>query len=67
MIFAADQISVRGLFARLDTLRGAFSGTGDIVPSKGPFSLVIIEQMGMLEGPVGITRQGLRGEAPALR
>ena len=29
---------MRELFARLDILRGEFSGTADLVPSKGPFS-----------------------------
>ena len=58
MIFVGRSEPVRELFARLDTLRGEFSGTADLVPSKGPFSLVIIDQMDMLEGPVGITAKG---------
>jgi hypothetical protein len=35
---------VRELYAGLDTLRGAFSGPADVVPSKGPFALVIVDQ-----------------------
>ena len=64
MIFVGRSEPVRGLFARLDTLRGEFSGTADLVPSKGPFSLVIIDQMDMLEGPVGITAKGAVVEHP---
>jgi hypothetical protein len=64
MIFVGRSEPVRELFARLDTLRGEFSGTADLVPSKGPFSLVIIYQMDMLEGPVGITAKGSVVEHP---
>ena len=64
MIFVGRSEPVRELFASLDTLRGEFSGTADLVPSKGPFSLVIIDQMDMLEGPVGITAKGAVVEHP---
>jgi hypothetical protein len=53
MIFVGKSEPVQQLFARLDTLRG-----------EGPFSLVIIDQMDMLEGPVGITAKGAVVEHP---
>ena len=53
MIFVGRSEPVQQLFARLDTLRG-----------EGPFSLVIIDQMDMLEGPVGITANGAAVEHP---
>src|ERR1700720_385850 len=56
MIFVGRSEPVWELFARLDTL--------DLVPSKGPFSLVIIDQTDMLEGPVGITAKGAVVEHP---
>jgi len=64
MIFVGRSEPVGELFARLDTLRGAFNGAADLVPSKGPFSRVIIDQMDMLEGPVGITAKGAAVEHP---
>ena len=64
MIFVGRSEPVQELFARLDTLRDEFSGTADLVPSRGPFSLVIIDQMDMLEGPVGITAKGAVVEHP---
>src|ERR1700722_16061724 len=53
MIFVGRSEPVQQLFVRLDTLRG-----------EGPFSLVIIDQMDMLEGPVGITANGAAVEHP---
>jgi hypothetical protein len=56
MIFTSASEPVRQLFARLDSLTGAFN----VVRSKWPFALVIIDQLDVLEGPLlGLSDKGV--------